>query len=140
MNFRNKQEEPLDVNITPLIDVVFLLLIFFMIATTFKKDAQIQIDLPQATGAPVQKEGFKLEISIDSLGRYFINDRRLRDNKLETIKLAIHETVGNRKNPQIIINSDKDTSYQAVITAMNAVKQLGYNKFNLAVKKPQDDK
>lgn len=137
MNFRKKQEEPLDVNITPLIDVVFLLLIFFMIATTFKKDANIQIDLPKATGAPIKHHAFTVEISIDSLGRYFVNNRRLRNNKLDTLKLAVKETVGNRKNPHIIINSDKNSTYQSVMTAMDAVRQLGLNKFSLTVKQPQ---
>lgn len=140
MNFRKKQEEPLDVNITPLIDVVFLLLIFFMIATTFKKDANIQIDLPKATGAPIKHHAFNLEISIDSLGRYYVNNRRLRNNKIETLKLAIKETVGDRKNPHIVINSDKDTTYQSVMTAMDAVRQLGMNRFSLTVKQPQTEK
>jgi len=139
MNFRKKQDDPLDVNITPLIDVVFLLLIFFMVATTFKKDADIQIDLPKAAGAPVKHHDFTLEITIDSLGRYFVNNRRLRDNKLETLKLAIRETVGKQKNPHVVINSDKETTYQAVITAMDAVRQSGMNKFSLTVKKPQAD-
>lgn len=140
MNFRKKQEEPLDVNITPLIDVVFLLLIFFMVATTFKKDADIQIDLPKAAGEHMKQQGFAVEISIDSLGRYFVNNRRLRDNRLETLKLAIKETVGDNKNPHIIINSDKDTTYQSVMTAMDAVRQSGMNKFSLTVKQPQADK
>jgi biopolymer transport protein ExbD len=140
MNFRKKQEEPLDVNITPLIDVVFLLLIFFMVATTFKKDADIQIDLPKASGEHRKQQGFAVEISIDSLGRYFVNNRRLRDNKLETLKLAIKETVGDNKNPHIIINSDKDTTYQSVMTAMDAVRQSGMNKFSLTVKQPTPEK
>ena len=140
MNFRKKQDEALDVNITPLIDVVFLLLIFFMIATTFKKDAQIEIDLPKATGQQVKKQGFEVEISIDSLGRYFVNNRRLRDNKIDTLKLAIKQTVGDNKNPHIIINSDKDTTYQSVMTAMDAVRQSGMNKFSLTVKQPNAEK
>ncbi|MBI1421883.1 MAG: biopolymer transporter ExbD [Gammaproteobacteria bacterium] len=140
MNFRKKQDEALDVNITPLIDVVFLLLIFFMIATTFKKDAQIEIDLPKATGQQVKKQGFEVEISIDSLGRYFVNNRRLRDSKIETLKLAIKQTVGDNKNPHIIINSDKDTTYQSVMTAMDAVRQSGMNRFSLTVKQPTPEK
>ena len=130
----------LDVNITPLIDVVFLLLIFFMVSTTFNKDAQIQIDLPQAAGEQMKQHAFVVEISIDSLGRYFVNNRRLRDNKLETLKLAIKETVGDKKNPHIIINSDKDTTYQSVMTAMDAVRRSGMNKFSLTVKQPQSEK
>jgi biopolymer transport protein ExbD len=140
MNFRKKQEEVLDVNITPLIDVVFLLLIFFMVSTTFNKESEIQIDLPTASGQPTKKPKFVLEISIDNLGRYFVNNRRLRDNKLETLILAIKETVGDKKNPHIIINSDKDSTYQSVMTAMDAVRRSGMNKFSLTVKQPKTEK
>jgi len=140
MNFRKKQNEPLDVNVTPLIDVVFLLLIFFMVSTTFNKTSEIQIDLPKATGQHEKQHEFVLEISIDNLGRYFVNNRRLRDNKIETLKQAIRETVGDKKNPHIIINSDKDTSYQSVMTAMDAVRQSGMNRFSLSVKQPKSEK
>lgn len=129
----NRQDNP-EINLTPLIDVVFLLLIFFMVSTTFDKQAEIQIDLPEANGKPVPQKNFVVEISIDSLGRYFVNNRRLRDSKLATLKMAIQETVGSKKNPHVIINSDKETAYQSVMTAMDAVRQLGMNKFSLTVK------
>lgn len=140
MNFSPKREDSADINLTPLIDVVFLLLIFFMVSTTFDKQAEIEIDLPEASGKPVQKEEFVVEISIDSLGRYFVNNRRVRDNKLATLKWAIKETAGKQKNPHVIINSDKETSYQSVMTAMDAVRQLGMNKFSLTVKESKTEK
>ncbi len=138
MNFRSKREDNAEINLTPLIDVVFLLLIFFMVSTTFDKKSEIQIDLPKADGKPIPKEKFVVEISIDSLGRYFVNNRRLRDNKIATLKWAIRETVGSRKDSHIIINSDKETSYQSVMTAMDAVRQLGMNKFSLSIKQAQE--
>ena len=135
MKFRNQREESPDLNLTPLIDVVFLLLIFFMVSTTFNKESEIQIDLPEASGDQPVKQEFIVEISIDSLGRFFVNDRRLVDNKLNTLKLAISQTIGTRKKqPHVIINSDKDTPYQHVVTAMDAVRQLGLNKFSLTTK------
>jgi biopolymer transport protein ExbD len=140
MNFGSKRDESPDINLTPLIDVVFLLLIFFMVSTTFDKQAEIEIDLPEATGKPTQTEEFVIEISIDSLGRYFVNNRRLRDNKLATLKWAIQETMADHKNPHVLISSDKETSYQSVMTAMDAVRQLGLNRFSLTVKDAQADK
>ena len=131
MKFRTEKPDLADINLTPLIDVVFLLLIFFMVSTTFNKETEIQIDLPEASGEPIQKEEFVVEISIDSLGRYFVNDRRLVDTKLTTLKAAITQTIGDKKNPQVIINSDKETAYQSVVTVMDAVRQLGLNKFSL---------
>mgnify|MGYP001281174320 CR=1 FL=1 len=134
MNFRSPQQDNPDINLTPLIDVVFLLLIFFMVSTTFNKEAEIQIDLPEASGEKTTKEEFVVEITIDNQGRYFVNDRRLRDSKVDTLKQAITQTIGDRKAPHVIINSDKDTSYQSVMTAMDAVRQLGLSKFSLSVK------
>jgi len=140
MNFNPQRDDTPEINLTPLIDVVFLLLIFFMVSTTFDKQAEIEIDLPEASGKPLQKEEFVVEISIDSQGRYFVNNRRVRDNKLATLIRAIRETIGKQNNPHVIINSDKDTSYQSVMTAMDAVRQMGLNKFSLTVKDAQANK
>ena len=140
MNFRNKQDEIVDINLTPLIDVVFLLLIFFMVSTTFQKSSEIQIDLPEATGEVEPKKEFVVEISIDSLGRYFVNDRVLVDKKLATLKLAIQQTIGTHKNPHIIISADKNSTHQSVVIAMDAANQLGLSKFSLATKQSKEDK
>ena len=141
MNFRSEQKEPVDINLTPLIDVVFLLLIFFMVSTTFQKSAEIQIDLPEASGQPPETKEFVLEIGIDSLGRYFVNNRVLVDKKLITLKLAIQQTMSEAKTnqPHIVISSDKNASYQSVVTAMDAVNQLGLNKFSLTTKQSNED-
>jgi len=141
MNFKSEQKESVDINLTPLIDVVFLLLIFFMVSTTFQKSAEIQIDLPEASGQPPETKEFVLEISIDSLGRYFVNSRVLVDKKLATLKLAIQQTMfdAKQKQPHIIISSDKNASYQSVVTAMDAVNQLGLNKFSLTTKQSNED-
>ncbi len=145
MNFRSEQQESVDINLTPLIDVVFLLLIFFMVSTTFQKSAEIQIDLPEASGQPPERKQFVVEIAIDSLGRYFVNNRVLVDKKLGTLQLAIQQTLvdarldAKQKQPHIIISSDKNASYQSVVTAMDAVNQLGLHKFSLTTKQSNED-
>ena len=135
MNFKVTRDEEPQLNLTPLIDVVFLLLIFFMVSTTFDKQAELSIDLPEADGKPVKvvKE-FKIEIAIDGQGHYFVNQRRLKEDSLKTLKRAIEITKADHKSPQVIISSDKNTPYQAFITAMDAAKQLGLEHVNLATK------
>lgn len=140
MNFRSKQEETVDINLTPLIDVVFLLLIFFMVSTTFQKSSEIQIDLPEASGAVEPKKEFVVEISIDSLGRYFVNERVLVDKKLSTLKSAIQQTIGTHKNPHVVISADKNATHQSVVIAMDAANQLGLSRFSLATKQAEKDK
>lgn len=138
MNFRITQEEEPQLNLTPLIDVVFLLLIFFMVSTTFDKQAELSIDLPEADGQPVKVDkAFKIEISIDGQGNYFVNQRRLKEDNLKTLKNALIITKAKHKKIQVIISSDKNTPYQAFITAMDAVKQLGLEHVNLATKQAQ---
>lgn len=139
MNFRQKQtgEEP-QLNLTPLIDVVFLLLIFFMVSTTFNKQSEISIELPEASGKPLKTDKFVIEIEIDNQGRYFVNQQRVKDNKVITLKRAIRLTQGKEKNPQLIISSDRNTPYQAVITAMDAARQLGLVNLTFATKQAEE--
>lgn len=135
MNFKITTDEEPQLNLTPLIDVVFLLLIFFMVSTTFDKQAELSIDLPEADGKPVKvQKTFKIEIAIDGQGHYFVNQRRLKEDNLKTLKRAIEIIKADNKNPQVIISSDKNTPYQAFITAMDAAKQLGLEHVNLATK------
>ncbi len=139
MNFKiTPQEEP-QLNLTPLIDVVFLLLIFFMVSTTFDKQAELSIDLPEADGKPVKVDKvFKIEIAIDSQGHYFVNQRRLKQDNLKNLKRAIEITKAANKKIQVVISSDKNTPYQAFITAMDAAKQLGLEHVNLATRQAKN--
>ncbi len=138
MQFRSKHDdsEPL-VNVTPLIDVVFLLLIFFMVSTTFNRETRINIDLPEASGEPLKVEKTVVEISIDAQGRYFVNQKRVVDGRIGTLKRALRQTVGDRPNPQLIISSDRRTPYEAVIRAMDAARQVGLVNINLATQQAE---
>lgn len=136
MNLRphRRREEP-DVNLTPLIDVVFLLLIFFMVSTTFTQESEISIDLPEAKGKLESTERTVVEISIDAQGRYFINRQQVLNSQLETVKRAISKAAAGAKEPQLIISADRNTPHQAVIRAMDAARQLGYVHLTFATQK-----
>lgn len=134
---RTRTEESL-VDITSLIDVVFLLLIFFMVSTTFNRESQIDIDLPQASGKQLEAKKFHIEIGIDAQGRYFINQQAVVNTDIETLKRALRKVVGDHKNPQLIISSDRKTPYQAVVTAMDAARQVGLTRLTFATKKKKE--
>lgn len=139
MNFRqNQAEEEPQLNLTPLIDVVFLLLIFFMVSTTFNKQSEISIELPEASGKPLKTDKFVIEIEIDNQGRYFVNQQRVKDSKVATLKRAIRLTQGKEKKPQLIISSDRNTPYQHVVTAMDAARQLGLVNLTFATKQAEE--
>jgi len=115
-----------DVNLTPLIDVVFLLLIFFMVSTTFIKDSHLSIDLPQADGEIGQVPKNRIEITISKAGQYAINDVALVNSSILTLKTAIEKISGGDSKTPLIITADAATPHQAVITAMDAAGQLGF--------------
>ena len=127
----DNQEEP-EINLTPLIDVVFLLLIFFMVSTTFEHQSRIQIELPEATAQPNKPEEESLEILIDAQGRYFLGDQQVVNTELKTLKGAIRKAVGEREGMPVIIRADARTPHQAVVRALDATSQLGLVHISLA--------
>jgi biopolymer transport protein ExbD len=132
MNFRKRKREELDLNLTPLIDVVFLLLIFFMVSTTFQKDAELQINLPEASNEPTSIPDNVLEISISLSGAYFLNGKELTNNNPATLRAAINKMTGGKRDTPLIIRADALTPHQAVVTAMDAAAQLGMLKLSIA--------
>jgi len=134
MFFRKKKQE-ISVNLTPLIDVVFLLLIFFMVSTSFTRETQIKLDLPKASVEPLETKPESLEISIDKEGRFFINGKGLVNESIETLKKAIAPIIEKNSNIPVIISADANTPYQSVVTAMDAASQLGVNNLKMATQR-----
>ncbi len=135
---RTKRDNDLDLNITPLIDVVFLLLIFFMVSTTFQRESEISIELPEASGKVAKNEKKVIEISIDNQGNYFINQRKVKDSNIKTLKKAISMVRGEAKDPKLIISADKMTPHQSVVRAMDAARQLGLVHLTFATRQVKD--
>jgi biopolymer transport protein ExbD len=138
MNLQPGNEDEPEVNLTPLIDVVFLLLIFFMVSTTFEHQSRIQIELPEATASPDEIEEDTLEIIIDAQGRYFIGEEQVVNTELKTLKSAIGKAVGDRGTVPVTIRADASTPHQAVITALDATSQLGLTQISLATSKIEE--
>ena len=136
MNLRPKQRKSPEVDITPLIDVVFLLLIFFMVSTTFEHESQILIELPEAAGEEVKREKQELDITINIAGTFFVNQREVVNTEIETLKLAISKAIGERRNMPVVINADARTPHQSVMTAMDAASQLGLTKMTFSAHRP----
>ena len=138
MNLQPGSEDEPDINLTPLIDVVFLLLIFFMVSTTFEHQSRIQIELPEATADATEQEEDTLEILIDAQGRFFIGDQQVINSELKTLKSAISKAVGNRGTLPVTIRADANTPHQAVIRALDATSQLGLTHISLATSKIEE--
>lgn len=137
MRFSQSRWEDPAIDLAPLIDVVFLLLIFFMVSTTFTRQAEITVDLPKASAAPVEHEEKPIEVVIDAEGRYFVNRKMLVNKQIETL-IAVLERIrsqeGEKPSESIVISADANTPHQAVVTAMDAARQVGIYKVSLATK------
>ena len=136
MFVRQKKQE-VTVNLTPLIDVVFLLLIFFMVSTSFTRETQIELELPKASIEPLDTKKESLEISIDKEGRYFVNGKGLVNESIDTLKRAIKPILDENKDISVIISADANTPYQSVVTAMDAASQLGVTNLKMATQRDQ---
>ena len=132
MNLKPQVREEIDLNLTPLIDVVFLLLIFFMVSTTFEKTAKLKVDLPEASAQATQQPDQKIVIGIDAKGRYYINDRQLVNTQIKTLKLALSKVMGNNKEMPIVLRADAKTPHQSVVRAMDAASQLGLTRLSIS--------
>ena len=122
-----------EVNLTSLIDVVLLLLIFFMVSTSFVKQSQIAIRLPEADSAAVVEEPpQKIDIMITASGTYLINNRELINNRPETIRNALRKvSAGNTQLP-MTISADANAKHQHVVTAMDVAGRLGFTQISIA--------
>lgn len=138
MNLRPRRRRSTGVDITPLIDVVFLLLIFFMVSTSFERETQILVDLPEATGETQEERPEELDITIDRQGIFYVNKMEVVNTEIETLKKAISKAVGDRRDLPVIINADAMTPHQAVMTAMDAASQLGLLHMTFSAQQPRD--
>ncbi|HSH29427.1 MAG TPA: biopolymer transporter ExbD [Thiohalobacter sp.] len=132
MRLRTRERAEPDVNLTPLIDVVFLLLIFFMISTTFEHEAQLQVDLPEASTKATEAPPERLEVTIKGSGDIYINDQQVVNTKPETIKRAIEELLGDKRDLPMVIRADSDSALQYAVTLMDIARQLEIKQVSLA--------
>lgn len=133
MQLRGSSTEDPEISLTSLIDVVFLLLIFFMVSTTFEQQAVLKVDLPEAknVSAP-EDQPVTFELVIDLNGQFYLNDRQLVDSKRATIEAAFLEAAGDDRSIPVILRADSKTPHHFVVTAMDVTAQLGFSRLSIA--------
>ncbi|MCB1736358.1 MAG: biopolymer transporter ExbD [Gammaproteobacteria bacterium] len=131
MNLRPDKPEAPEVNLTPLIDVVFLLLIFFMVSTTFTQRGEIKVDLPEASTEQVEARKEPLRLTIDADGAYFLDGKPLEADG-DAIRDALHAAAGGDLEQTVIIRADAQSRHQDVVRAMDASSRAGLNHMSIA--------
>jgi biopolymer transport protein ExbD len=136
VKFRRQRREEVGVNLTPLIDVVFLLLIFFMVSTTFTRETQLSIDLPEANGEISDAPERQVEILIDEAGSYRVNGQKLVDDRLRTLQAAIYKIAAGDTTLPMVITADAQATHQSVVRAMDAAGQMGFVHLSITTRQP----
>lgn len=139
MKFKRTVREELAINITPLIDVVFLLLIFFMVTTTFSKETRLLVNLPEANAEAADSEQEQLEIVVALDGSYTVNGKALVNSQAETLARALEIEANGNFNLPVIIVADAKTAHQSVVTAMDVIGQSGFTRLNIATQRPVEE-
>lgn len=139
MKFRRQYREEIGVNLTPLIDVVFLLLIFFMVSTTFTRETHLEVDLPQADAAQASVKAESVDVVINAEGLYSVNNQPLVNTQPDTLRRAILSVAGDERTLPFVITADGQTPHQAVVTAMDIAGQLGFSKLSITTRETEAD-
>jgi biopolymer transport protein ExbD len=138
MKFRRRPRTDIAIELIPLVDVVLVLLLFFMVSTTFVRQSELKVELPEASSNPQQVDTTVVEIAISADGEYAVNGRLLVDNQLPTLMRALREAVGGDTSKHLVINADSDARHQAVVRAMDAAGQLGLIHLSITTRSPDD--
>ena len=132
MKFKRRIKEEPSINLTPLIDVVFLLLIFFMVTTTFNREALLQVNLPKAEAEAIANYSEQLEVVISRDGLFSLNGQILVNGRVETLLRGLElESEGDLNLPVIIV-ADSEATHQSVVSAMDAIGQAGFERLSIA--------
>ena len=128
---RHSLEDP-ELNLTPLIDVVFCLIIFFVVTTTFDDRSALNIELPTASPSEALPVGEPLQVQIDAEGRYFIAGNEVLRRDGAALREALEQIAGDDRERSVILRADARTPHQAVVTAMDALGAVGFTKLSIA--------
>lgn len=131
MNFTPRRDDEPELNLVPLIDVLLMTLIFLVVTTSFSKESQLRIKLPEAS-VESRLDQSTIRITIDAVGQYYINDKQMLKTAPEALRNALFQAASGNKEPSIVIYADAKTPHQAVVRVMDAARRLGYANLTFA--------
>lgn len=138
MQFKRQTKREIGLDLTPLIDVVFLLLIFFMVTTSFTDKTQLSIDLPEAHGEIQTKQVQAIEVLINAQGEYHVNGQRLINDNFATLKNAVSQQINKIDQANYIITADGNAPHKAVVVAMDVAGQLGISHLSVTTVRAEE--
>lgn len=137
MRFKARDKTEVEITVIPLIDVLLFLLLFFILTTTFQRQASLRVDLPQAAPTADQDPEAPVEIAIDAQGRYYIDGHAVINTRDTTLMAALRAAIDQHPKAPVIVRADGQTPHQAVVTAMDIAQQLGIKRLSIATQGPE---
>ena len=134
MKFRTTLRDSPEINLTALIDVVFLLLIFFMVSTTFEWRSELSIELPAASAREIPRDDAIIEVAVDADGNVQVDGRRLDGSEVRTLRRALAAAARGLDSPRVTVSADARTPHQSVVTVMDAARQAGLYRLTFAAR------
>lgn len=140
MKIRKRLRNEEQINVVPFIDILLVLLIFFMVSSRFTHNAELRMDLPKAQQtAGQQRQPETVELAVHEDGSYSVNARAVINNQPESLRKALREVTGNRTDIPMILTADANARHQAVVTAMDVAGQLGFSKLSITTRRDEKD-
>jgi biopolymer transport protein ExbD len=135
MRFRRRSHEHPELNLVPMIDVLLMTLIFLVLTTSFSKETQLRIKLPESS-SETQVQEAPLRVTIDAQGQYYVNSVQLLNNTPDVLRRAMQQAAGTQRDPLVVIYADGKTPHAAVIRAMDSARRLGFTHLTFATQQP----
>jgi biopolymer transport protein ExbD len=132
LKLRARRVDEPEINLISLIDVLLVMLIFFMVSSSFVSESRLKVQLPSASGERSDAQPATLVIAVTQQGAYRVNDRELINSSRETLRAAIIKIAGEDRNAKVALRADARATHQAVVTAMDVLGRLGYSEINIA--------
>jgi biopolymer transport protein ExbD len=136
MKLRKPKVDPIEVNLTPMIDCMLFLLVFLLLATTYNQYSRLKLVLPEATGVPPEKLKRKVEVVVKPSGEYLVNGLSLSANNEAELITAIKQAAGTDRSMPFTIAADGKATHQAVVQVMDVAGKLGFVNLNISTRVP----
>jgi biopolymer transport protein ExbD len=138
MNLKPRTHDEPEINVVSLIDVVLLLVVFFMLSSRFTEEGRLRVHLPSASAVPVERASSEpLVVTVTQQGGYRVNERELINSSPETLRAALVKESGTNRNLRVTVRADARATHQSVITAMDVLGRLGFAEINIATVKEE---
>lgn len=138
MKFRRAAPDQLDINLTPLIDCLLFLIIFFLVCTTFTKSSKLQISLPEAKGEAAAAQTRNIEVTVSANGSFAVNGQVLASKQATSLRSAIEKASEGSRDIPFMISADGNAPHQAVVTVMDVAGQMGFQGLSISTRQPDD--